>query len=67
LERAKFFDDGSDGVFAANLDDFAAFELVWVDVSYQFAQSVEVRAARDGLIVLFYERQGQVSLSRVKC
>jgi hypothetical protein len=26
-----------------------------------------VRAARDGLIVLFYERQGQVSLSRVKC
>jgi hypothetical protein len=26
-----------------------------------------VLAARDGLIVLFYERQGQVSLSRVKC
>jgi hypothetical protein len=38
------------------LDNLAALELVWIDVPDEFAQRVEMRAARDGLIVLFDER-----------
>ena len=56
FDGAKLLDDRSNRVFAALFDNLAALELVWVDIADEFAQRVEMRAARNGLIVLFDER-----------
>ena len=56
FEIAKLFDDRCDRVFFACLDDLAAFEPVWIRVSDELAQRVEMLSPRDGLIVIFDKR-----------
>jgi len=62
FEVLKLCDDRADRVFSALFDDLAALEFVWIDVADEFAQRVEMFAPRDGLIVLFDERNRQVCI-----
>ena len=54
FKRAKIFHDRADRVFAAGFGDLAALKLVRINVADELAQRVEMRAARNRLIILFY-------------
>src|SRR5215210_1949173 len=60
LQASEFLHDSGDRIFSSGLDHFAALEFIWIDVSDQLTQRLEMLSARDCLIVLFDERNRQV-------
>ena len=66
LERAKLIDDCGNGIFPSWLDYLAALKLVWVDVSYQLTQRLEMVPTRHCLIVFFEEGYRQSLTPEVK-
>src|SRR6267143_4171183 len=52
LKAAKLFNDVRNSIFTSRGDDLTAHELVWIDVTDQLAQSLEMLLARASLIVV---------------